>query len=612
MVPIAGTQYRNKCFRSTGPVLGPFRRDFPRMERWTELAAQWGIEPGYFDVQSRWHDADPAAVQRVLSVLAAPGHPPAGDLHQTRQPDPAFQGDGRRIWVLGVQLYAIRSQRNLGHGDFTDLAALFELVADLGGAGIGLNPLHALFYDAVGSPYAPSSRLFLNPLYIDVEAVEEFRADRLAALGSQIERLRTAELIDYVAVAELKLWLLRGAYRDFVASGGEARRADFESYRKERGRALQAFAAFETLRGLYPGDRRLWPAAQRRPTDETVRDVRAAYSDEVGFHEFLQWNAERQLGRCREIARRRGMAIGPCLDMAVGVHPDGGDAWMNQDTMLTGLSVGAPPDQFNPAGQDWGLTAYSPHGLVATGFEPFRQILSCAMRHAGAIRIDHVLGLMRLFIVPHGMDPARGVYLRMPLAGMLAVVAEESRRWNCIVIGEDLGTVPDGFRETVAAWGLWSYLVVMFERNWHGGGSFKRPEQYRANAIATFNTHDLATFSGWMSGHDLGVKHAIGVDPGETEEERGRSRAALVAALGMPQPRFENVAAFLASTPTRLVSVGIEDVLELADQVNVPGTVDRHPNWRRRWPVMLEDLAADQRLRRIAATFSRAGRGSAS
>jgi 4-alpha-glucanotransferase len=582
------------------------------MGQWTELAAQWGIEPGYFDVQGRWHGADPEAVQQVLATLSAAGHRPAGDLHQARQPEPAFQGNGSRMWVLGVQLYAVRSRRNLGHGDFTDLAALLEIVADLGGAGIGLNPLHALFYDAVGSPYAPSSRLFLNPLYIDIEGIEEFRQQSTAALAAQIDRLRAAELIDYVAVAELKLWLLRGTYREFAASGSEARRADFESYRRERGRPLQAFAVFETLRGLYPGDRRLWPAALRRPTDETLRDVRATYSDEVGFHEFLQWNAERQFARCCDIARQRGMAVGPYLDLAVGVHPDGADAWMGQDALLTGLSVGAPPDQFNPAGQDWGLTAYSPHALAATDFEPFRQMLSSAMRHAGAARIDHVLGLMRLFVVPHGVGAARGVYLRMPLATMLSVVAEESRRWSCIVIGEDLGTVPDGFRETMAAWGLWSYLVMMFERNWHGDGSFKPPEQYRTNAIATFNTHDLATFSGWMNGHDLAVKHAIGINPGETEQDRDGSRAALLAALGKPQARFEDVAAYLAATPTRLVSIGIEDVLELADQVNVPGTVDQHPNWRRRWPVVVEELAGDQRLRRIAETFWRAGRGSAS
>jgi 4-alpha-glucanotransferase len=581
------------------------------MERWIELVAHWGVEPYYFDIQGHRRDADPEVLYRVVNALSAPGNAPAADLSQVRQPKPAYQGDGLRSWVLAVQLYSVRSRRNFGHGDFTDLATLLELVADLGGGGIGLNPLHVLFYGGNGSPYSPSSRRFLNPLYIDVEAVEEFRPEDGAGFTAEMERLRATEFVDYAAVARLKLTLLRATYRKFAANGNAERRADFAAYRGERGEALQSFAAFETLHGVLPGDWWDWPAELRQASDVVLKNTRKNHPEEVSFHEFLQWNAERQLGLCRDVARRRGLSIGLYLDTAVGVHPAGSDAWMDQGSMLRGLSIGAPPDQFNPAGQDWGLTAYNPHGLVAAGFEPFRQMLAAAMRHAGAVRIDHVLGLMRLFVVPHDMSATQGIYLRMPFSEMLAVVAEESRRWNCIVIGEDLGTVPENFRETIAAWGLWSYLVMMFERNWSGDGSFRRPEQYPGNAIATFNTHDLATFVGWMSGHDLVTKRAIGVDPGESDEDRCKSRAALLAALGGEQG-FENVVAYLAATPTRLVSISIEDVLELADQVNVPGTVDQHPNWRRRWPVSLEDLGKDQRLRRIAETFSRAGRGSRS
>ena len=207
----------------------------------------------------------------------------------------------------------------------------------------------------------------------------------------------------------------------------------------------------------------------------------------------------------------------------------GADAWMGQGAMLGGLSVGAPPDQFNPAGQDWGLTAYNPHRLAASQFGPFRQMLRAAMRYAGAVRLDHVLGLMRLFVIPRGMPAHQGAYLRLPFTDLLAVVAEESRFWNCIVIGEDLGTVPENFRATLGAWGVWSYLVMLFERNW--GGSFKPPTDYPDRAIATFNTHDLPTFAGWMGGHDLQTKRAIGVDPGESDDERQGSRAALNAAL---------------------------------------------------------------------------------
>jgi 4-alpha-glucanotransferase len=330
----------------------------------------------------------------------------------------------------------------------------------------------------------------------------------------------------------------------------------------------------------------------------------------LSFHAYLQWNAERQLALCRDAARSRGLAIGLYLDTAVGVDPAGADAWMDQRAMLRGLSVGAPPDRYNPAGQDWGLTAYNPHGLVASAFEPFRRMLRAAMRYAGAVRIDHVLGLMRLFVIPHGFDATSGAYVRMPFAAMLAVVAEESRSWDCIVIGEDLGTVPENFRQALWSWGVWSYLVMLFER--HDDGSFRRPDEYPELAVATFNTHDLPTFAGWTSGADLRVKQRIGLDPGENDHERLRSRDALLSAVETATGRqggIDDVAAFLAATPTRLVSIAIEDILGVVEQVNVPGTIDQHPNWKRRWPVMLEDLERDGRLHRIATIFSRAGRG---
>jgi len=581
----------------------------------TELAARWAIEPSYFDIQGRRRIADEGTIRRIVEALAARGNQPAALREQTRQPELAYQGDGRKCWVLAVQLYGVRSRRNWGHGDFSDLADLLKVIAALGGAGVGLNPLHAQFYDRAtcsGSPYSPNSRLFLNPLYIDLEAVEEFDRGLYVNIAPDIARLRDAELVDYSAVAALKIAALRAAYRSFAANGSRERRQDFATYRQERGRELESFAVFETLRAQYSGAWWEWPEEWRAPTDDALRKIRQSHPDQIGFHEFIQWNAERQLERCRDVARRYGLAIGLYLDTAIGVDAGGADAWMAQGIVLRGLSVGAPPDQFNPAGQNWGLTAYNPHGLAASRFEPFRHMLRSAMRYAGAVRIDHVLGLMRLFVIPHGLPANQGAYVRLPFAEMLAVVAEESRCWSCIVIGEDLGTVPENFRTTLSAWGVWSYLVVLFERN--GDGSFRRPEEYPERAIATLNTHDLPTFAGWMNSHDLRTKRAIDVDPGETEDERHHSRvtfcAALAAATGHRDITFEAVAAFLAATPTRLVSVAVEDVLGLQDQVNVPGTIDEHPNWRRRWPLLLEELASDQRLTRIAATFSRAGRGS--
>jgi 4-alpha-glucanotransferase len=583
------------------------------MSDWAEQTARFGVEPSYYDVKGRQRVADPEVLRRVVEALSASGQSAteagqASDL----QPSPAYQGDGRRVWILAVQLYAVRSRRNWGHGDFTDLAALLELTADVGGAGVGLNPLHALFYDrpGSGSPYSPNSRLFVNPLYIDVEAVPEFRRTDMQGLARKRNRLRATEFVDYSAVARLKLAALRAAYGRFCMHGSPDRREAFDGYCQDRGVEFQRFAAFETLRRRYRGPWWEWPKPWRKPDEAALRSLREAEPLEFGFQQFLQWNAETQLQRCTDIARNRGMSIGLYLDTAVGVDLGGADAWMAQGAILQGLSIGAPPDQFNPAGQDWGITAYNPHGLAESGYQPFREMLSAAMRHAGAVRLDHVLGLMRLFVIPRGLSAEQGVYLRSQFAAMLEVVREESLRWKCIVVGEDLGTVPENFRETLASWGLWSYLVTLFERE--HDGSFRRPENYPERAIATFNTHDLATFNGWMSAHDLKIKQAIGIDPGETVAERDASRARLVEAVGGRgnEIQFTDVVSFLAAAPTKLVSIAIEDVLGVVDQINMPGTVTEHPNWRRRLPVPLEEFSADQRLRRVAATLARAGRGS--
>lgn len=583
------------------------------MDRATELAEQWGIETGYFDVHGHWREADGATVHRIAESLSGLGLRRASLSAAASPPKSAFQGDGRRVWILAVQLYSLRSKRNWGHGDFSDLARLLEIVADLGGAGIGLNPLHALFHGRTRamSPYSPNSRLFLNPLYIDVESADGFRHEFVADAAGEIDRLRAAAMLDYEAVTRLKLGILRRSHGQFLESGRDASRCDFESFRQERGWPLQCFAAFETLRAQHSAYWRDWPAECRQPSDQMVDWLRREHFIELGFHEYVQWIADRQLAHCRDVARRRGLAIGLYLDIAVGVDPMGADAWMDQQAFLRDLSVGAPPDQYNPAGQDWGLTAYNPHGLAETNFDPFRQMLRSAMRNAGAIRIDHVLGLKRLYVIPRGMPPTNGAYIRMPIERLLDVVADESRRWRCTAIGEDLGTVPEGFRATLVAWGVWSYVVMMFERL--RDGAFRHPRHYPEKAVATFNTHDLPSYCGWMSGHDLITKRAIGVDPGESDADRAASRAALVTALSKTcdnaDPSFQDVAAFLAAAPTRIVSCAIEDVLGVIEQINVPGTIDQHPNWRRRLPLDIEELAGDQRARRIASALARAGRG---
>ena len=527
-------------------------------------------------------------------------------------PERAYQGEtDSRLWALGVQLYAVRSRRNWGHGDFTDLSRLLDLAFELGAAGLGLNPLHALFDDRPeqASPYAPNSRLFLNPLYIDVSAVPEFPGVRKAGVEAEIRRLRQQDFVDYSGVAAVKLKALRLAHESFCRHGSAARLAKFATFRDRCGDALARFASFETLRRRLSGVWWEWPAPWRTPDEDALATLRQTDGEEIGFFEFVQWIADEQLAQCADKAHQLGLPLGLYLDVAVGVEAGGADAWSEQTAILGRLSVGAPPDVLNTAGQNWGLAGFNPTRLVERDFLPFRDMLKSAMRHAGAIRLDHVLGLKRLFLVPHGMKAEAGAYVHLPFESLLAVVAQESVANRCIVIGEDLGTVPEHFRETLADWGIWSYRVMLFERG--PDGSFTPPDQYGAQALVTFNTHDLPTFTGWMTGWDLGLKRALGIDPGETEQERSRARENLQAALarqGLKTLDLMAIVKYLATTPSRLLVVSMEDALEMKDQPNVPGTVEEHPNWRRRLPVMLEDLRQQKTLQKLARVLAEAGR----
>ncbi|WP_047309766.1 4-alpha-glucanotransferase [Rhodopseudomonas palustris] len=530
-------------------------------------------------------------------------------------PRRAFGGAFDRSWLIAVQLYSLRSVRNWGIGDFTDLANLIELAAALGAGGIGLNPLHALFDDRPGdcSPYSPNSRLFLNPLYVDVERLPEFSAADRPVDAQTLAALRDGELIDYAAVAAVKWRGLRAAYEAFRTSASDSRREAFEAFRRERAPLLTRFACFEVLRHRFGHPWWEWPEEWRQPDDARCDLLRQGPdAAEVEFVAFTQWCADDQLRGCRDLAAARGMSVGLYLDVAVGVQSDGFDAWNEQTAISRLLSVGAPPDSLNTAGQNWGLAGFNAPGLELTGFAPFRDMLRASMRYAGAIRLDHVLGLNRLYLVPHGFAAHEGVYVQMPFEALLAVTAQESVGHRCVVIGEDLGTVPDGFRDRLAAWGIWSYRVMMFERDFHQGWFFGL-EHYLPNALVTFNTHDLATYSGWRALTDLYLKRSIGVDPGESDDSRHHALAMLGDALrhqGIEHEDIYAVLTFLARTPSRLLAIALEDLLGVLDQPNVPGTVSEHPNWRRRLPKPLEDVAAIiNRSALFAATIDRRNPG---
>lgn len=556
----------------------------------------------------------PHGVFRLHVRVAAPAGPLTNVACLVVCPDRAYQGGETappRMWALAVQLYGVRSSGNWGHGDFSDLITLIDLAADLGASGIGLNPLHALFDDRAheASPYFPNSRLFLNPLYIDVAAVPEFPGLKAAGLADAIERLRDNSIVDYHGVANAKTRGLKLAYKAFRAHGTTARREAFDHFRQQRGSSLARFGCFEVMRRKFVGPWWEWPDEWRRVDDKAIESLRRSAPADVGFIEFVQWIAHEQLDLCRARARARNLPIGLYLDVAVGVRNDSFDAWCNQDAVLSGTAVGAPPDILNMAGQNWGLAGFNPVGLEDRQFDPFCRMLRASMHYAGAIRLDHVLGLKRLYVIPHGMRAIQGAYIRFPFEALLAVAAHASVEHRCIVIGEDLGTVPDNFRETLADWGLWSYQVMLFERGWDG--TFSTPDNYRQNALVTFGTHDVSTFAGWRDHRDLAVKRALGIDPGETSEQRHGAFHALDQALrqrGIEGADFPAVANFLAGTPSRLLVISLEDLLGITDQVNLPGTVDEHPNFRQRLPIALEELRNHEEVTRVAEIMRSAGR----
>jgi 4-alpha-glucanotransferase len=549
----------------------------------------------------RLHLLDASSVSEEVPLIVAP---PA-----------AFGGGFDRVWLIAVQLYGVRSQRNWGIGDFTDLEELLTLANSLGADGIGLNPLHALFDDrpADCSPYSPNSRLFLNPLYVDVEKLPELPQDLVIRNRETLSRLRGVEIVDYVGVAKLKWAALRQAFESFTANPAPERRRDFEAFRKEQGTLLSRFACFEALRHRFGSPWWDWPEEWRQPSDAKCAELREGVdAREVEFVEFVQWTAGRQLLGCKELADRLGMKVGLYLDVAVGVQSDGFDAWNEQGAISRQLAVGAPPDLLNTVGQDWGLAGFNAAGLERQSFAPFREMLRASMRYAGAIRLDHVLGLKRLYLVPRGFRPDNGAYVQMPFEALLAATALESAANSCVVIGEDLGTVPPGFREQMNGWGIWSYSVMMFERD--DAGRFRGIDHYAANALITFNTHDLCSYAGWRSFGDLKLKRSLGIDPGETDDARWQALGALddvLRSCGIEGRDFYSVVSFLARTRSRLLAISLEDLLGVVDQPNIPGTINEHPNWRQRLPVLIDQIDSAVNLAALKAATAERSNGKA-
>ncbi|MCD9119669.1 4-alpha-glucanotransferase [Cupriavidus sp. UGS-1] len=547
----------------------------------------------------------------------------------------------RKPWGPSVQVYGLRRGAPAGIGDLSALAMFAEAAAREGADAVAISPLHAGFaaFPERYSPYSPSSRLFLNVLYADPAPVfgqaAVARAISALQLGGVMQTLESKAEIDWPAVAQARLKITRWLWehRDQLLPADAA--DDLAKFRSNGGTPLLAHAAFEALQAQHvaqagtraelqvAGDWRRWPVTHRSPQDAALSAFASACPDEIGYHVFLQWLADDGLRAAQRSARDAGMAIGLIGDLAVGTDPTGSHAWTRQNEMLQGFSAGAPPDVYNALGQSWGITVFSPRGLRRHGYTGFIEMLRANLAHVGGLRIDHALGLARVWLVPEGMPPESGAYLRYPMDDLLRLIALESWRHRAIIIGENLGTVPDTFNTTLAERGMLGIDVLWFERaqpEGEAGGKGKKadkaeevdegdeadagpaafvpPERWPTNAVATSTTHDLPTIAGWWAGQDITWRARLDqLGPDVTEAsaraERARDRQALWQALceaGLakgeaPDPDRAPVATILAwlsrtRTPLRLVPV--EDLLADVEQPNLPGTTSGHPNWQRR------------------------------
>jgi 4-alpha-glucanotransferase len=549
--------------------------------------------------------------------------------------------DTPALWGIGAQIYGLRRMGDGGIGDYTALAAFAAECARRGAHALAVSPVHAMFSADPGkfSPYSPSSRLFLNIAHIDPAAMFGTQALRgaLDALGASDAwaALEAQPLIDWPNGVELRLKVLRKLFERFCfqdrtqRSGSAAR---FDAFCAHGGRPLEDHARFEVLDAWQRAQLghthwREWPAELADPRCAEVDTFAREHWHEIEFHLFLQWLAAEGLAQAQRAAHDAGMAIGLIADLAVGCDGAGSHAWSYRDDMLQGVSVGAPPDLFNQAGQAWGLTTFSPRAMRNQGFAAFIDMLRAAFAHAGGLRIDHVLGLQRLWLVPEGARPAEGAYLAYPLADLLRLIALESWRHQAIVIGEDLGTVPPGFRDRLAEHGLLGMRVLWFERTEKGGG-FCAPAQWGTRSLAMTTTHDLPTVACWWQGHDIDWRHRIGQtaprpdgrDPvALAKDARAADRAALwrafqqagiappeVAPPPIDNPPIDEALAFVSSTPAPLAIYPLEDLLGLAEQPNLPGSVDEHPNWRRRIAAPIDALFADTTFTDRLLALSRA------
>jgi 4-alpha-glucanotransferase len=552
---------------------------------------------------------------------------------------------GKRLWGIAVQLYSLRSAENWGMGDFGDLRELIELTAKQGGDIVGLNPLHALFPadPAHISPYSPSNRQFLNVLYICVREVAEFAecaaarsAVTSSAFQARLQQLRAAANVDYEGVAAAKFSVLRVLYEQFRSAHllpGTPRAAMFQRFVEERGEGLRLHAIYDAIHAhLRAQDSQYWgwpswPEKYQDPRAGSVQRFAHEHEHEVSYFLYLQWLAEEQLRAAQQLARTRGMRVGLYGDVAVGANPGGSETWSNRKLYLQGASVGAPPDELALKGQDWGIPPQDPQELQRQAYRPFIQMLRNAMRPVAALRLDHVMTLFRLWWVPRGAHATHGAYVHYPLTELMAILSLESVRNHCMVIGEDLGTVPEEVRLAMEGSQAYHYKVLLFEK-WLDG-RFKAPHEYVPTALATVTTHDLPTLRGWWESADILLRDRLDLYPSEqVKHELHRLRAqelrAIMEALtehGLwhwqphePLPQYSPALAraihvYLGLSCANLAMLQIEDLIGMLDPVNVPGTHHEHANWQRKVSLPTAQILARPEVIDMLDAMNRARRG---
>lgn len=538
-----------------------------------------------------------------------------------------------RLWGITAPLYGLKSKRNWGIGDFEDLACFAENAAAEGAAFIGINPVHALFPGDADrfSPYSPSSRIHLNILHIAPDQIPEFQQSAACqkwcesdAVRSDLRRAQRADLVDYSSVYSLKRQALRLAFEAFeTLPADHPRRADFSAYLAQHGARLKGLALYEMIAEhlgqedspLY--DWRSWGPRFKTADAPGSLEVMAQNPNGLRFHCYTQWLAEEQLAHAHTRALEAGMLIGLYLDLAVGMTLDGAEAWANADSVVQGISLGAPGDAANPDGQMWNIAPLNPNAMQATGFAHYRQTLSQIMSRAGMVRIDHILGLNRSYWCPV-TGSGEGGYVSYPLDDLLGVIAMTAEQTGCLVIGEDLGMVPPGFREKLHERGLFGCAVFYMERN--ETGAFRAARDYPDPCLAALSNHDFPTLAGYLEKRDLQTRATLGIgaDPDTlardhvARDEDLVDLRALLEGTGLLKDGDAStdqigvaLHAYLSQSNARLLAVQVEDLLGQSEQMNVPGTVTEHPNWRRKLKHPIETLfKADTVQRHLNAVRS--------